>query len=655
MALSNKQKNWILKNSRKYSSKRIADELNVAEDLIKEFLNSQKKKKTPFYFYIILIGLPILFFVLLEIGLRLFDYGFNNQQWDTAAEGKLMLNQDIAKRYFYETKTIPMSNQDVFDIEKKPNAFRVFILGESSAAGYPFSPLGSFSRYIRDRLELSYPNSIIEVVNISLTAVNSYTIRDLFPGVLEQKPDLILIYTGHNEYYGALGIGSMESLGTSRDMVNLILYLNKYKTVELLRKTIQWIMKLFAGNVENQSGTLMSRMAQDQYIAFDSEKFYDGISQFEGNIRDVLEMAKDKNVPVILSTLVSNLKDQPPFISTNNDKFPSADKIFQQAKQEYLTGNYKIADSLFRFAKDLDGLRFRAPEKINRVIEALSNEYILPLVNADSSFSLISPTGIVGNNIMTDHLHPTLKGQMMLGKLFFEKMEQSNYLPDTERANLSDNTQDSITLANFNFTVLDSTLGDFRIKILKNDWPFVDKKEKLPTSKLLHLKNRADSLAAEYLDNNITWEKAHRELAVYFLAQNNLNAFLEEMDAVISQYPVVVEYYDYVANVLIQLKEYGKAFKYLKAGYDIKPNAFKTKWLGTITLYNNELESAEKYLNESLKYDANDAQVWYNLAGVYVKRNDYKKALELVNKAVSLKSNYPEICPFRRRRREKDT
>jgi tetratricopeptide (TPR) repeat protein len=250
---------------------------------------------------------------------------------------------------------------------------------------------------------------------------------------------------------------------------------------------------------------------------------------------------------------------------------------------------------------------------------------------------------------MTDHLHPTLKGQMMLGKLFFEKMEQSNYLPDTERANLSDNTQDSITLANFNFTVLDSTLGDFRIKILKNDWPFVDKKEKLPTSKLLHLKNRADSLAAEYLDNNITWEKAHRELAVYFLAQNNLNAFLEEMDAVISQYPVVVEYYDYVANVLIQLKEYGKAFKYLKAGYDIKPNAFKTKWLGTITLYNNELESAEKYLNESLKYDANDAQVWYNLAGVYVKRNDYKKALELVNKAVSLKSNYPEAVSLQRR------
>ena len=249
---------------------------------MKEFLNSQKKKKTPFYFYIILICLPILFFVFLELGLRLFGYGFNNEQWEVAAEGKLMLNQEVAKRYFYETTTIPMSNQDVFDVEKKPNAFRVFVMGGSSAAGYPFSPLGTFSRYIRDRLTILYPSSTIEVVNLSLTAVNSYTIRDLFPGVLEQKPDLILIYAGHNEYYGALGVGSMESLGTSRKMVNLILYLNKYKTVELLRNTIQWIMKLFAGKSDKQSGTLMSRMAQDQYIAFDSEKFNDGISQFEG-------------------------------------------------------------------------------------------------------------------------------------------------------------------------------------------------------------------------------------------------------------------------------------------------------------------------------------------------------------------------------------
>ncbi|MCG6914563.1 tetratricopeptide repeat protein [bacterium BMS3Abin03] len=619
----------------------MAEKFDIPEDEINKYLDTLKKKTSPVYFYIILIGLPIIFFVLLELGLRIFGYGFNYDQWETVVKGKLMLNQQIAKRYFYNTKTIPFSNQDVFDAEKKPNSFRVFVLGGSSAAGYPFSPLGSFSRYIRDRLKLLYPSSEIEVVNLSMTAINSYTIRDLFPGVLEQKPDLILIYAGHNEYYGALGVGSMESLGTSRQMVNLLLYLNRFKTVELLRNTIQWAMKLISSG-DKPSGTLMSRMAKEQSIAFDTETYEDGIFQFEGNMRDVLNMAKEKNVPVILSTLTSNLKDRPPFISIKTDGFPTANTIYTEAKEELKAGNNKVADSLFRYAKDLDALRFRAPEKMNKVITLLSNEYKLPLVNVDSGFASISPDGIVGNNLMTDHLHPTLNGYLYLGKLFFKKMEQANLLPKSERADLSDEKQDSITIANFHFAKLDSIIGNYRIKLLKNDWPFISKEKKLSNSVLLNPQNKADSLAAEVLDDKVSWETAHRKLATHYLERKNLNGFLKEMDALISQYPVIVEYYDYVSNILIQLKDYKRAYKYLKQGYEIKPNAYKTKWLGTINLYNNKLSPAEKYLDESLKYDTKDPQIWYNLAGIYVKRHSYKKALELVNKALALESNYPE-------------
>ncbi|MDZ7625187.1 MAG: hypothetical protein U5J96_12190 [Ignavibacteriaceae bacterium] len=36
-----------------------------------------------------------------------------------------------------------------------------------------------------------------------------------------------------------------------------------------------------------------------------------------------------------------------------------------------------------------------------------------------------------------------------------------------------------------------------------------------------------------------------------------------------------------------------------------------------------------------------------NMAGIYVKRNDYKKALELVNKALLIKPNYPEAKAYK--------
>ena len=120
------------------------------------------------------------------------------------------------------------------------------------------------------------------------------------------------------------------------------------------------------------------------------------------------------------------------------------------------------------------------------------------------------------------------------------------------------------------------------------------------------------------------------------------------MDALISQYPIDVEYYDYVANVLLPLKDYKKAYKYLRMGYDIKRSAFKAKWLGTLDLYKDNLESAEKYLNESLAYDTKDSQVWYNLAGVHVKKNDYKKAIEMVNNALMLNPNYIEAINLKK-------
>ena len=126
---------------------------------------SDKQKRFPFYYYIILFSLPVIFFVLLEISLRIFNYGYNNEQWVEASKGKLILNPEIARRYFSKTNSLPYSNQEVFDKIKNENSFRVFVLGESSTQGFPFAPLGPFSRYLQQRLEFVYPESKIEIVN----------------------------------------------------------------------------------------------------------------------------------------------------------------------------------------------------------------------------------------------------------------------------------------------------------------------------------------------------------------------------------------------------------------------------------------------------------------------------------------------------------
>ena len=607
-----------------------------------------EKKPTPKWFFLVLFLIPVLFFVLLELSLRIFNYGEEIPQWIDARRGKYIINPEVATRYFYQVKNIPTTIEDVFDQQKKSNAFRVFVMGESSTAGFPYLPMGSFSRYIRRRLELNYPNNIIEVVNVSLSAVNTYTILDLLPGVLEQKPDLILIYTGHNEYYGALGVGSMESFGSSPSLVRFVLNLKEYKTVRLMRNFLAWTMSKFASeSVYDSPGTLMSRMAKDQYIQLNSDKYKMGLEQFEMNMRDILELTKENKVPIVLGKVVSNLKDQKPFVSIPSEEYPAANQVYEQAKRKFNDGLFKEANSLFIQAKELDALRFRAPERINQIIEKLCKEYNSKCVPVDSFFISESPNGIVGNNLMTDHLHPNIRGYQLMGKAYYEAMTEEGLLPKKEKPQIEFSKQDIITRQNFVFSDLDSIIGNCRILLLANDWPFIDKAQKKPTNLLFVPKNFIDSIAYNFMLNKISWADAHIAAANAYLARNDITGFLRHMDILIYQYPIVVEYYDQVSLTLMEKQLYDTALKYLQARYKIEPDDYSVKWLGNIALYKGNYDEAVNYLTRSVELNSKDAQVLYNLAGAYAQKKIYNVALNTIDKCLSIDPNYPQASSLK--------
>ncbi len=643
MPLSNKQKHIINKFKTKKSLKELSALTGSSQDEINNYLNSFKeKKKYPFWFYLIPVLIPVIVFILLELGLRFFDYGENLEQWIDATDSHYMLNDRIAYRYFFSTENAPYPIGDIFEKVKAENAFRVFVLGGSSAAGYPFMPNGSFSKYIRKRLELLYPKNKIEVVNLAFTAVNSYAMLDLLPGVLEQKPDLILIYAGHNEYYGALGAGSMESLGTNRVLVNFIISLHVYKTAQLVRNFIRWFMGMFADNAAS-SGTLMSRMAKDQYIELDSEVYKRGIEQFKENLNEILIMAAKAGVPVILSELVSNLKDQKPFVSLEKGNHPPAEKIFNEALAELSAGN--TPDSLlnkFRYAKDLDALRFRAPEDINKAIHLLALENRAEVIKTDSVFNAVSPWGIAGDNLMTDHLHPTVEGYQIIGSLFFDRMTEKNYLPNGGKNQMPEEEQHDAVINNYHFSPLDETIGRYRIIILKSDWPYVQRRKTLAeTLTELSASSYKDTLALKVIDNKIAWEKAHRDLAKYYLNKGSIEDFINEMDVVIDQYPLINEYQKIISQELLSAKRYDEALKYLTKFNNSNPNSFAQKWLGIINLSKNNVDSAILYLEQSIKADYRDAQTLFNLAGAYSLNQNYTKALETVNLCLQVNPDFP--------------
>ena len=639
MQLSEKNKKLINEKKDKLSVEEIAKELNINKELIKEFIDNSRKK-TPRWFYVVLILLPVVIVIFLELSLKLFNYGRTYDQWIPSGEGRLTLNPEIAFRYFYNTDRVPSANHNYFDEVKKENSYRVFVMGGSSAAGFPYSPNGAFSRYIRKRLELLYPEKQIEVVNIAMSAINSYALRDMLPGVIEKEPDLIIIYAGHNEYYGALGVGSVETLGDTRFIVNTVIWLNRFKTFELLRDIVKSVSGWFSTPVKSD-GTLMARMSQRQLIPFNSEKYFAGIKQYEGNLRDILEMAKDKNIPVILGRLASNLKDQKPFESIYDGELPPADDIFNLAHTELTSGRLNNADSFFRLAKDLDALRWRAPEKVNQIIEDLGKEFSYPVVKLDSVFNAESVSGVVGDDLITDHLHPNLRGFQIIGREICNTGITSGIFPEGYRKDYSLQAQDSITLSRYEFTKLDSTIALYQIIILKSDWPYT--KEKISDKQkmeLLNMKSYSDSLAYLVGKGDLSWEAAHLQLAQYKLMNGNLESFGKEISAATDEYPFDPYPYEFAAQLLVNLKEFDEAYSYLQKLYELKPGAYSTKWLGIIDLLDKKVESAINYLSKSINYNSSDAQVYYNLAGAYSIKKDYQTALQMINRCLQIEPNY---------------
>ena len=633
MKISKDLNNHILADKDQLSIGQISKKYNLSRSEVKSIINASEKK-TPKWFYAVLVSLPIIFLVILEIFLRIINYGYNFDQWKDIGEGKYIINSDIGKKYFSNGDFAPTTGEDEFDIHKKGNSFRVFVLGESSAEGFPYSPMGSFSRYIRRRLELVYPNTPIEVINLGMTAINSYTLLDLVTGVLDQKPDLILIYTGHNEYYGALGVGSVQSFGSSRTLIRLMLYLDDFRITQLVRNSLHWISSLFSSGNKMLSGTLMSNMAKDKYILLNSRLFDEGIEQFKENMTDILKLIKDKGVPVILGRQVSNLKDQKPFISVSTPGYQTADQVYEEAENELKNNHFTEADSLFRLAKDLDVLRFRAPEEINKIIDDLGLEFHDPVVPIDSIFDSASPDGIVGDNLIVDHLHPNVRGYQLMGKAFYDCMEKEGYLPKTENSTIPFAEQDSLTRADFMFTRLDSIMGNDGVTILKDNWPYV-KKSKVMSDfqqkdfvELLQPKDFTDSIAMYKIEGKISWTDAHLLAAATYLKRDDIKDYLKHIDILLYQYPA--------------LKDFNTLITYFYYRNKIDMSDYTSKRLGIIQMYRGKYGDAVKELTEAYNSNPKDPTVLYNLSLAYSKKKDFKLALEIIERCLVLKPNYPE-------------
>jgi tetratricopeptide (TPR) repeat protein len=183
---------------------------------------------------------------------------------------------------------------------------------------------------------------------------------------------------------------------------------------------------------------------------------------FASNLRDTVEAARSSGARVLISTVASNLKDCGPFASMHHaglsqDALASWSQLVQQganlenarsyadALQEYRSAakiddqfaelEFRIARVLGKMganqeakehylrARDLDTLRFRADSKINEINRSTASSISgAELVDAEAILSQESPDGIIGNDLLYDHVHLTPRGNYLLARAAFLKI-----------------------------------------------------------------------------------------------------------------------------------------------------------------------------------------------------------------------------------------
>ena len=343
---------------------------------------------------------------------------------------------------------------------KLPGDYRIFIYGGSSAYGFPVADRYSITAWMRKSFPHLLPGRPVKVINCAWPGKDSELIAQGAYSVLKYKPDLFIIYSGHNE----------ALIDNRLYMDNRLYWLNlqlKYHSafyrylsirLERLRKHILYG---HSGHVEKfyREEVIAREVYKKPEVS--GEVYGQILKNYVKNMETVIRIARQQKIDVIFLTPPSNLSAYPPEYPMHHVRLPESllaewtqhfengkklqgDQKFQDAVTAYKkamlidptfaelqyrigtcylkTGSYKEAKNAFTLARDFDGHPTRAKSEMIRAVIALAQRHGMMLVDIVALFEKISPHGIIGSQLVYDNVHPTVQAQQIISDAVLKEL-----------------------------------------------------------------------------------------------------------------------------------------------------------------------------------------------------------------------------------------
>jgi tetratricopeptide (TPR) repeat protein len=582
-------------------------------------------------------------------------------------------------------------------VEKGSNTFRIFLFGESAAQGDP-DPTFGCGRYLQVLLRERYPGTDFEVVCVAMTAINSHAVLQIARECAGLQGDMWLIYMGNNEVVGPFGAGTV--FGAQAPPLWLI-----RASLAVKRTKIGQAMEVLVGRFKGDSAKEKSwggmKMFTEHQVRFDDPARLRVYRSFEKNLEDILRAGHKAGVPIVLSTVASNLRDCSPFASLHSSRFDESRKTEfetalkdgvaletrgdcsgamqrysngaamdpQFAELQFRLGTCHLAVSTglqarreFELARDYDALAFRADSRINQIIfDAAERNRMekVDLLDAVQLFATNSPMGIAGEEALYEHVHFHFSGNYLLAREFAEHV--AGWLPSSIKAH---DRKEWVTAE-----VCDRRLGVTvwdRRRLWQNNMrrlfepPFITQSDHA-----IRVKSYRSKL--EDLDNQMNVESPEQSRKIYeeavalapedYFLHSNFGEFLDaigDLSGAIAQQERVRQLLprepmpNYkIGRALVRQGKTGEAVDYFQQALALRPDFVQALNEMALLLANQQkVADAEPYFERALRKDPNYSETYLNLGMVAQTQGKLEQAMARYEEAARLEPEGPAAFFF---------
>ena len=328
-------------------------------------------------------------------------------------------------------------------VTDKKAGVRILVFGASAAYGEMFSPLTAFPGQAETLLRRANPDRPVEVLNLAHGGMGSRQVGEMaFRALENDNPDLIVVYTGNNEYH------ELRALKARSDRYDPAAELMRRRlSKSYLYRTLRETLMPAADTLtppDDETWLPIGRLD----VTVDEKDRALGVALYREHLRNIVLAAQARGVPVLLTTVATNSRDHmdnatpgEPEQSERDalhaleglagatDKSRFKETVGTRIEAIKTEGGWHRLGNLFLRAglpeaaadaferKELAALRpMTSNRHMRRVVKELGATTGTSVCDLSASLAASADHGISGQGQFIDHCHPNADGHRVLGQ-----------------------------------------------------------------------------------------------------------------------------------------------------------------------------------------------------------------------------------------------